>query len=77
MRRRMSEMPAHQDSVAGTTDRFGSETAEECFLHSVVVNYREGSDQVTVYPRRDSCCDQIEAWITADADAFVSLEEMR
>ncbi|WP_396612803.1 hypothetical protein ACH9L7_05890 [Haloferax sp. S1W] len=73
----MSEMPAHQDSVAGNTDRFEPDTSEGTFLHSVVVNYREGSDQVTVYPRRDSCCDQIEAWLTANADAFVSLEEMR
>lgn len=31
---------------------------------------------MTVYPRRDSCRDQMEAWLTADADAFVSLDEM-
>lgn len=73
----MTDAPASQNSVAGTTDRTGTDGADDCLLHSVVVTYREGSDQITVYPRRDSCCDQIEAWLTADADAFVSLDEMR
>ncbi|KTG07850.1 DUF7511 domain-containing protein [Haloferax profundi] len=73
----MSEVPASQDSVAGTTDRSGSDSTDECFLHSVVVSYRGSADQVTIYPRRDSCCDQMEAWLTADVEAFVTLDEMR
>ncbi|WP_049915825.1 DUF7511 domain-containing protein [Haloferax mucosum] len=72
----MSEVPASQDSVAGTVDRPGVDTAGDCHLHSVVVTYRGSPDKVTVYPRRDSCCDQMEAWLTADIDAFVSLDEM-
>ncbi|QIB78445.1 hypothetical protein G3A49_09975 [Haloferax volcanii] len=72
----MSELPASQNSVAGTTDRVGADTTGDRFLHSVVVSYRGSPDQVTVYPRRDSCCDRMEAWLTADADAFVSLDEM-
>ncbi|WP_411963276.1 hypothetical protein [Haloferax sp. YSMS24] len=73
----MSEVPASQDSVAGSVDRPGSDSTGECLLHSVVVTYRGSSDQITVYPRRDSCCDQMEAWLTADVEAFISLDEMR
>ncbi|AFK19142.1 hypothetical protein E6P09_10190 [Haloferax mediterranei ATCC 33500] len=72
----MSEVPGPQDSVARTADRSGADTAGDCLLHSVVVTYRGGPDQVTLYPRRDSCCDQMEAWLTADIGAFVSLDEM-
>ncbi|MFC7203746.1 hypothetical protein ACFQJC_09480 [Haloferax namakaokahaiae] len=71
----MSELPASRDLAAGSPDR--TELVEECLLHSVVVTYREGADQVTVYPRRDSCCDQMEAWLTANAEVFVTLDEMR
>ncbi|WP_416839554.1 hypothetical protein [Haloferax sp. DFSO52] len=73
----MSEVPASQDSVAGFVDRPGTDSTGDCLLHSVVITYRGSSDQVTVYPRRNSCCDQMDAWLTANIDAFVQLDEMR
>ncbi|WP_410764828.1 hypothetical protein [Haloferax sp. DFSO60] len=68
-------MPASRDVAAGSPDR--TTLVDDCELHSVVITYREGADQVTVYPRRDSCCDQMEAWLTANAEAFVALDKMR
>ncbi|MFB6090759.1 MAG: hypothetical protein ABEJ97_06830 [Halobellus sp.] len=46
-------------------------------LHCVVVRYESQPDRCTIYPRRESCCEQIGAWLSADADAFVPLDEMR
>jgi hypothetical protein len=46
-------------------------------LHSVVVTYEDGPDRCTLYPRRNSCCDRMSSWLSADFDAFVGLEEMR
>ncbi|MFB6251141.1 MAG: hypothetical protein ABEI27_05555 [Halobellus sp.] len=46
-------------------------------LRSVVVRYEHQPDRCTVYPRRESCCDRMEAWLVADVDAFVSLDELR
>ncbi len=46
-------------------------------LHSVVVRYEGRPDRCTVYPRRDSCQERVAAWLSADFDAFVSLDAMR
>ena len=46
-------------------------------LRSVVVRYEQRPDRCTVYPARESCCEHIDAWLSADADAFVSLDAMR
>lgn len=46
-------------------------------LHSVVVQYDDAPDRCTVYPRRDRCVDRMAAWLSADLDAFVGLEERR
>lgn len=46
-------------------------------LHSVVVQYDGRPDRCTIYPRRNDCLDRMAAWLSADLDAFVGLEEMR
>lgn len=46
-------------------------------LHSVVVRYEGRPNRCTLYPRRESCRDRMSAWLTADHDAFVGLEEYR
>ena len=46
-------------------------------LRSVVVRYEARPDRCTIYPRRERCCEHVDAWLSADADAFVPLEEMR
>jgi hypothetical protein len=49
----------------------------EIELRSVVVRYEERPDRCTIYPRRDRCCEQVDAWLSADADSFVPLDEMQ
>jgi hypothetical protein len=46
-------------------------------LHSVVVSYEHRSDRCTIYPRHLSRHERLDTWLSADADAFVSLREMR
>jgi len=46
-------------------------------LHGVVVSDEHGPDRCTIYPRSRSRHDRLETWLSADADAFVSLREMR
>jgi hypothetical protein len=46
-------------------------------LHGVVVSYENGPDRCTIYPRGRSRHDRLETWLSADADAFVSLRETR
>ena len=46
-------------------------------LHSVVVNYENRSDRRTVYPDGLSGVERMSAWLTADDDAFVNLNDSR
>ena len=62
---------------AGNARRASVDDGRAYELHSVVVRYDGRPDQCTVYPRRDSCQKRAEAWLSADFDAFVSLDAMR
>jgi hypothetical protein len=46
-------------------------------LHGVVVQYDGRPDRCTIYPRRKSCRDRMELWLSANQDAFVCLESNR
>lgn len=46
-------------------------------LDSVVVSYENGPDRCTVYPRSLDRHERLERWLSADADLFVPLREMR
>lgn len=64
--------------MAVQSDREGSERRNRSFdLHSVRVSYEHRSDRCTIYPRERSHYERVETWLSADADAFVSLREMR
>jgi hypothetical protein len=46
-------------------------------LHGVVVRNEHRTDRCTIYPRGRSHHERLETWLSADLDAFVSLQEMR
>jgi hypothetical protein len=56
-----------------------SDTAERrsFALHGVFVSHEGRADRCTIYPRDRTYRDRLETWLSADADAFVSLHEMR
>ena len=65
-------------SITGAdVDRSRDVDGREFALHGVVVTYEDGPDRCTVYPRRNRCLERVEAWLSADLDAFVDLREMR
>jgi len=73
----MSDSPRDPESRVPAPDTDDSdETSRRRFeLRSVVVRYDERPDRCTIYPRRESCCEKVEAWLSADA--FVALDDMR
>jgi hypothetical protein len=46
-------------------------------LRSVVVAYEGSADRQTLYPADASEIERLTHWLTADADAFARLDEMR
>lgn len=46
-------------------------------LRSVVVTYEGATDRQTLYPPAASDTERLTHWLTADADAFKNLDEMR
>ncbi|SDZ90226.1 hypothetical protein SAMN04488065_1115 [Haloplanus vescus] len=46
-------------------------------LHSVVVTYEGTPDRQTLYPSDAGETERLTHWLTADADAFRHLDEMR
>ena len=69
--------PDARNITGADVDRSRDVDGREFELHSVVVTYEDGPDRCTVYPRRNRCLERVEAWISADFDAFVDLEAMR
>jgi hypothetical protein len=46
-------------------------------LRSVVVTYQGSADRQTLYPPAATESERLTHWLTADADAFRRLDEMR
>ncbi|WP_158056270.1 DUF7511 domain-containing protein [Halorussus halophilus] len=46
-------------------------------LRSVVVNYEDRPDRRTVYPGGLSSVERMSTWLTADATAFIELDDAR
>jgi hypothetical protein len=46
-------------------------------LRSVVVAYEGSADRQTLYPADASEIERLTHWLSADADAFVTLDERR
>jgi hypothetical protein len=51
--------------------------AESGRLRAVVVTYDGSPDRRTVYPPEATDVERLTHWLTADADAYVRLEEVR
>ncbi|GAB6862417.1 hypothetical protein ACFR97_10620 [Haloplanus litoreus] len=51
--------------------------SDEGRLRSVVVTYEGAADRRTLYPPDATDVERLTHWLTADADAFQHLDEMR
>ena len=58
-------------------DRTDACTAWRVTLESTLVRYEDGPDRLTVYPPGLSSVARMSTWLTADADAFRDLGEVR
>jgi hypothetical protein len=66
------------DDTDGVSDASVTDTdADDDCLHSVVVTYEGAADRQTLYPPAASDTERLTHWLTADADAFERLDEMR
>ncbi|MFD1635131.1 DUF7511 domain-containing protein [Haloplanus ruber] len=54
-----------------------AETAASGRLRSIVVTYEGAADRRTLYPPDATEVERLTHWLTADADAFHHLDEMR
>lgn len=73
----MSETGARLNRDASMATSVEDEDRREFDLHSVVVSYEDMPDRCTMYPRRKSCRERLESWLTADHSAFVDLADAR
>ncbi|WP_336022117.1 DUF7511 domain-containing protein [Halobellus salinisoli] len=76
----MSDSPGDPENRVSVprAERSDDDVANSPFeLRSVVVRYEKRPDRCTIYPRRESCCEHVDAWLSADAAVFVPLDEMR
>jgi len=69
--------PENRVSISRTDLSDATVSTSSFELRCVVVRYERRPDRCTIYPRRESCCEHVDAWLSADADAFVPLDEMR
>jgi hypothetical protein len=65
------------DAHPETVDAGPVEESPEPALSATVVNYRNSPDRCTVAPADVSDDRQFTAWLSIDADALVSLAELR
>lgn len=67
----------HGGQKEGNRGNIEGESHPTVQLHAVVVQYDERPDRCTVYDRETTGIERTTTWITADASAFVALDEMR
>jgi hypothetical protein len=65
------------DDATGVPDADGPDLDGDDGLRSVVVAYEGSADRQTLYPADASEVERLTHWLTADADAFTRLDEMR
>ncbi|UTF52634.1 DUF7511 domain-containing protein [Natronosalvus rutilus] len=72
--------PAQNGSNPRTADELDDETTPPMYT-AVVVRYDNRPDRCTIAPKEASAdedrFDTVTTWLTANADVFVDLEEMR
>jgi hypothetical protein len=66
---------SHPDDAAGVSD--ADDPDLDGPLRSVVVAYEGSADRQTLYPVAATEVERLTRWLTADADAFERLDEMR
>ncbi|WP_211225994.1 DUF7511 domain-containing protein [Haloplanus natans] len=65
------------DDAAGIPDAGPTLARDDDSLNSVVVAYEGSADRQTLYPADATEIERLTHWLTADADAFRRLDEMR
>jgi hypothetical protein len=65
------------DDTDGVPDTAATAAIDDGRLRSVVVTYEGAADRQTLYPPAADETDRLTHWLTADADAFEHLDEMR
>ncbi|WP_227352903.1 DUF7511 domain-containing protein [Haladaptatus salinisoli] len=79
----MASINPHEDETTGRfdsgepTEPKPSATPSRFELSAVVVGYDDRPDRCTIFPTEATRLQRMARWITADADAFVSLDERR
>ncbi len=70
-------MTGHFHTVDKPSEPEQNVAAPQSFeLSSVVVEYDGEPNRCTIYPTEATRLERMASWITADADAFVPLDEM-
>jgi hypothetical protein len=77
------DVDAPDDAPASPGDRHPrvaappADAADGAPLRAVVVRYEASPDRRTLYPAGATETERLTRWLSADADAFVSLERAR
>jgi len=72
----MSNTP-HPEDIPAEAEKADADAPARDALHSVVVAYDGSADRQTLYPADAGEIERLTHWLTADADAFERLDEMR
>ncbi|WP_266079140.1 DUF7511 domain-containing protein [Haladaptatus caseinilyticus] len=65
------------DTIDKSAEPKQSATDQQSFeLSSIVVEYDGKPNRCTIYPTEATRLQRMASWMTADADAFVALDEM-
>ncbi|AFO59220.1 MULTISPECIES: DUF7511 domain-containing protein [Natrinema] len=72
--------PTHADE--GTAHEYAAETDETdpagpMLFDAIVVRYQSGNDRCTLVPRNGSTDEKLNAWLTADLETVVDLDDAR
>ncbi|RZV12514.1 hypothetical protein BDK88_1425 [Natrinema hispanicum] len=70
---RIDEGTAHEHAAA--TDAVDAD--ETVLFDAIVVRYESGSDRCTLVPHEGSTTEKLNAWLTADLEMVVDLDEAR
>ena len=69
--------PSTPDDATTSFDPAVDTDGDGRHLRSVVVTYEGTPDRQTLYPSEASEIERLTHWLTADADSFQRLDEMR
>jgi hypothetical protein len=67
----------HRDHARGGSDRAHGDRARRFELDATVVRYDARPDRRTIHPADATGVERMATWLTADASAFVPLDDER